>query len=56
MAKKGNRQTIALECSVCKNRNYVTEKNVISTKDKISLNKYCNHCHKSTSHTEVKVK
>ncbi|MFH0937413.1 MAG: 50S ribosomal protein L33 [Candidatus Daviesbacteria bacterium] len=56
MAKKGNRQLISLECSVCKSRNYLTEKNVINSKDKLSFNKYCKVCKKSTSHNEGKVK
>ncbi|MDO8570613.1 MAG: 50S ribosomal protein L33 [Candidatus Daviesbacteria bacterium] len=56
MAKKGNRQIINLDCSVCKNQNYLTSKNVINDKDKISLKKFCKKCRKVTSHTESKVK
>lgn len=56
MAKKGNRQLISLECPVCKNRNYTSSKNVINTKEKITLNKYCKKCRKSTAHNEAKVK
>lgn len=54
MAKKGNRKDIGLECSVCHSRNYVTSKNTIEQKDKITLNKYCKKCRKSTSHSEYK--
>ncbi len=52
MAKKGNRQLIGLICSVCKNRNYTTSKNVINSKDKISLDKFCKSCRKVTEHGE----
>ncbi|OGE25804.1 50S ribosomal protein L33 [Candidatus Daviesbacteria bacterium RIFCSPLOWO2_02_FULL_40_8] len=56
MAKKSNRQLITFECSVCKNRNYLSEKNTNTTKDKVSLSKYCKSCQKHTSHSEGKVK
>lgn len=56
MAKKGNRQLLNLECSVCKNKNYITSKNVINTKDKMSFKKYCKFCRKVTPHNEGKVK
>ncbi|MBI2011630.1 50S ribosomal protein L33 [Candidatus Daviesbacteria bacterium] len=54
MAKKENRQILGLDCSVCKNRNYITSKNTLNTKDKLRLNKYCKHCRKVTPHEEVK--
>ncbi|QQG43128.1 MAG: 50S ribosomal protein L33 [Candidatus Daviesbacteria bacterium] len=53
MAKKGNRQLIGLICSVCKNRNYTSSKNVINIKDKITLQKFCTHCKKYNQHTEI---
>jgi len=56
MAKKGNRQLFALECEVCHNKNYVTEKNVIKTKDKLNMSKFCNSCRKHTEHAESKLK
>lgn len=56
MAKKGNRQNFLLECSVCKSRNYMTEKNVISTKEKLAFEKYCKICRKTTPHNEAKIK
>lgn len=52
MAKKGNRQLIGLVCSVCKNRNYTSSKNVINIKDKITLKKFCKNCKKITEHSE----
>lgn len=56
MAKKGNRQILNLDCSVCKNKNYITSKNVINSKDKLSLKKFCKKCRKQTIHTESKIK
>jgi large subunit ribosomal protein L33 len=52
MAKKGPRQILGLVCSVCKNRNYVTEKNKVNTPDKLVLKKYCRTCKKKTDHKE----
>ena len=52
MAKAGNRQTIALICTVCKSQNYVTQKNKINTPDKLVLKKYCKKCRKQTEHKE----
>lgn len=56
MAKKGNRQTIAFECSDCKMKNYISEKNVVLHKEKMTINKFCNNCRKHTSHNEAKLK
>ncbi len=56
MAKKGNRQTVLLECNDCKGKNYVSQKNVINSKDKMTLSKFCNSCRKHTDHNETKVK
>jgi large subunit ribosomal protein L33 len=53
MAKKGSRQTLALVCTVCKSRNYVTQKNKTNTPDKLKLKKYCRHCRKVTEHKET---
>ena len=53
MAKKGQRIKFALQCTVCKTNNYITEKNKLNTKDKISLNKFCRHCKKVTPHKET---
>ncbi len=54
MAKKGDhRITIGLTCSVCKHRNYVTQKNKMETPEKLLLKKYCNKCRKITEHKET---
>ncbi len=52
MAKKGQRQILALVCSVCKSQNYITEKNKTNTPDKLVLKKYCSVCKKKTEHKE----
>ncbi|OGE22694.1 50S ribosomal protein L33 [Candidatus Daviesbacteria bacterium RIFCSPHIGHO2_01_FULL_38_8] len=54
MAKKENRQLFGLECSICHSHNYVTTRNVINTKAKLELNKFCKRCRKATSHSEFK--
>ena len=60
MAKKGKRPLIALVCQECKKkgkitRNYVTSRNVINTKDKLELKKFCKTCRKTTIHKEGKL-
>ncbi|MBI2595404.1 50S ribosomal protein L33 [Candidatus Daviesbacteria bacterium] len=52
MAKKANRIDLGLECSVCKSRNYVTSKNTVNTKEKLSLKKFCRKCRKVQIHNE----
>lgn len=53
MAKKGNRLLLLLECTVCKDRNYITEKNKVNTPDKITeLKKFCQRCKTHTPHKE----
>jgi len=52
MAKKTNRLLLGLTCTVCGSHNYVTEKNKITTTDKLSLKKYCKLCKKATNHKE----
>lgn len=60
---KAKRILIHLECPVCKNRNYTTEKNPDNAQakakegasQKLTLKKYCKHCRKITEHKEVKI-
>lgn len=47
---------LRLQCTVCKEKNYLTTKNVKNTPDKLSLKKYCNTCKASTSHIETPIK
>ena len=53
MAKGGQRITLGLTCTVCKNRNYITSRNKINTPEKLKLKKYCKYCRKQTEHKEV---
>lgn len=55
MAKKGKRQTFNLTCTECQQRNYVVEKNVVNTTEKLELAKYCKWCRKHTTHAEKKL-
>ena len=54
MAKKENREGIALQCTVCKEINYLTSKNKKNTTERLELNKFCNTCRKTTKHKEKK--
>ena len=49
MAKKENREGIALQCTVCKEINYLTSKNKKNTEGK-----FCSRCNKTTAHKEKK--
>lgn len=48
------RDSITLECTECKQRNYVTDKNKKNTTDRVELKKYCKFCRKHTVHKETK--
>ena len=54
MAAKGAREHITLECTECKNRNYVSEKNKRNNSDRLEIKKYCKFCKKTTVHKETK--
>ena len=49
------RELIALECSVCKRRNYTTSKNKKKTTDKLAIKKFCPHDRRHTEHKETKI-
>ena len=49
-----NRSIIALECSVCKERNYSTTKNKKTVTGRLELKKFCKRCRKHTGHKEAK--
>jgi large subunit ribosomal protein L33 len=46
---------ITLRCSVCKRRNYYTNKNKKQVERKIEYQKYCNWCRKKTAHKEARI-
>ena len=52
MAKKENREGIALQCTACKNINYLTSKNKKNSDGK--KKKFCPKCNKTTDHKERK--
>ena len=55
MAKKKDVvETITLQCTECKRRNYTTKKNKRNTPDRLELKKYCRFDRKHTPHKEVK--
>lgn len=49
-------QIVTMECEVCGERNYTTTKtkNMIQTRVKLNVKKYCPRCKKHTPHKEVK--
>lgn len=53
---KMTKRQVRLECAECKNINYLTFKNAKNVTEKLTLNKFCNHCRKVTKHTETKKK
>lgn len=52
MAKKDQRELMALLCTVCKSQNYISVRNKVNTPEKIALKKYCPHCKKHQLHKE----
>ncbi|MDR5709798.1 MAG: 50S ribosomal protein L33 [Armatimonadota bacterium] len=48
------REIITLACTVCKRRNYVTQKNKKNDPDRLELRKYCRWCRKHTPHRETR--
>ena len=48
------RENITLACTVCKQRNYETEKNKRNNPDRVEFNKFCKFCGKHTVHKETK--
>jgi large subunit ribosomal protein L33 len=50
--KKGARTIFGLVCTICKSRNYVSERNKVNTEEKLRLSKFCKICRKKTEHKE----
>ncbi|MDE1549734.1 50S ribosomal protein L33 [Jeotgalibaca caeni] len=48
------RLNITLECTECKERNYLSKKNKRNNPDRLELKKYCPRERKITLHREVK--
>ena len=54
MAKKGDRNSIILKCTVCGEEAYITSKNKKNDAERLELNKYCPNCKKVTVFRERK--
>lgn len=48
------REKVILICEECLSRNYTVKKNVLTNKERMSINKYCPKCNKHTLHKETK--
>jgi len=47
------RDTVHLQCTECKRRNYTANRNKKQQTTKLRFNKYCRFCRKHTPHKEV---
>ena len=45
-----------LQCSECKNHNYVTTKNRQNVSDRLTLSKHCRKCNAHTPHNEARLR
>ena len=43
---------VTLECTECRRRNYITQKNRHNNRERIELRKYCRWCSTHTAHRE----
>ncbi|MEY2966102.1 MAG: ribosomal protein [Actinomycetota bacterium] len=54
MAKSDKRVKITLECTECKERNYITMKSKINDRERLEMNKYCARERRHTLHKETR--
>jgi large subunit ribosomal protein L33 len=56
MASKGGekRVKVTLECTECRRRNYITQKNRLNDRERIELKKYCRWERRHTVHKETR--
>jgi large subunit ribosomal protein L33 len=54
MAKSDKRVKITLECTECKERNYITMKSKINDRERLEMKKYCNRDRRHTLHKETR--
>ncbi|NOZ79476.1 MAG: 50S ribosomal protein L33 [Acidobacteria bacterium] len=47
------RETVHLQCTECKRRNYSASRNKKQNTTKLALKKYCRFCRRHTLHKEV---
>ncbi|MCU0274519.1 MAG: 50S ribosomal protein L33 [Acidimicrobiales bacterium] len=48
------RTRVTLECQECKRRNYVTTKNKMNDRERITLAKFCKWCRRHVDHKETR--
>ena len=54
MPKSEKRVKITLECTECKERNYITTKSKVNDRERLEMKKYCATDRKSTIHKETR--
>jgi large subunit ribosomal protein L33 len=48
------RENVTLQCTECKERNYVTSKNKKTTTGRLEFSKFCKFCRAHKKHRETK--
>ena len=54
MAKSDKRVKITLECTECKERNYITMKSKINDHERLEMKKFCSRERHHTTHKETR--
>jgi large subunit ribosomal protein L33 len=54
MAKSDTRVKITLECTECKERNYITMKSKINDRERLEMKKFCSRERRHTTHKETR--
>jgi large subunit ribosomal protein L33 len=54
MAKSDKRVKITLECTECKERNYITMKTKNNDRERLEMKKYCARDRRHTNHKETR--
>jgi large subunit ribosomal protein L33 len=54
MAKSDKRVKITLECTECKERNYITMKSTINDRERLEMKKFCARDRRHTTHKETR--
>ncbi|MBT4985816.1 MAG: 50S ribosomal protein L33 [Ilumatobacter sp.] len=54
MAKSDKRVKVTLECTECKERNYITMKSKVNDRERLEMKKYCSRQRTHTVHKETR--
>ena len=54
MAKSDKRVRVTLECTECKERNYITMKSKVNDRERLEMKKYCSRQRTHTVHKETR--